>query len=273
MTISTDQPLPILPFEENHSLDPEGDTEQLLTALAPTDWPSIDHLITEDDTPVDNIPSAKQQRLLVESLYTSWSGSPEAPSFIADANIGIFFAVGHPPLVSDLFLSLDVQVAQDWWQKRHRSYFIWEFGKPPEVVIEIVSNNRGGEDTTKMHDYARIKIAHYVIFDPQTLLSTEPLRIYELVRSQYIKQADNSLAEMGLGLTLWTGPYEGKEAVWLRWCDSKGHLILTGAERAKQEQQRAEQERQRAEQEHQRAERLATKLRELGINPDQIEST
>jgi Uma2 family endonuclease len=257
MAISTDIFPPLSPNEENHSLDPENwVTEPPLEALSPSDWPQIDHLITEDDTPVDNIPSAKQQRLLVESLYNAWKGTPEAPAFIADANIGIFFAVGRPPLVPDVFLSLDVQVAQDWWNKRHRSYFIWEFGKPPDVVIEIVSNNRGGEDTTKMRDYARIKIAHYVIFDPQALLNTEPLRIYELVRNQYVKQTDNRLAEMGLSLTLWTGQYEGKEAVWLRWCDAEGRLIWTGAERA--------------EQEYQRAERLAAKLRELGMNPDTI---
>ncbi|MEZ4731514.1 MAG: hypothetical protein R3E79_30720 [Caldilineaceae bacterium] len=41
-------------------------------------------------------------------------------------------------------------------------------------------------------------------------------------------------------------------------------------QRAQQEQQRAEQERQRAEQEQQRAERYANRLRELGINVDEV---
>lgn len=94
-----------------------------------------------------------------------------------------------------MFLSLDVQVAKEWWHKRHRSYFLWEFGKPPEVVVEIVSNNKGGEDTTKMRNYARIKIAHYVIFDPQAQLSTEPLRIYELVQGRYVKQTSLLLGD------------------------------------------------------------------------------
>lgn len=31
----------------------------------------ISHLVIEDDTPVDNFQSAQQQRLLVESLYSS----------------------------------------------------------------------------------------------------------------------------------------------------------------------------------------------------------
>ena len=33
--------------------------------LDPEDYPNVDHLITEDDTPLDNLFVAKQQRLLV----------------------------------------------------------------------------------------------------------------------------------------------------------------------------------------------------------------
>jgi hypothetical protein len=46
--------------------------------------PDIDTLITEDDEPVDNVFSAKQQRFLVETLYANvalWN--PEAVPFIA----------------------------------------------------------------------------------------------------------------------------------------------------------------------------------------------
>ncbi|MGB8703194.1 MAG: Uma2 family endonuclease, partial [Thermosynechococcaceae cyanobacterium] len=57
---------------------------------------------------------------------------------------------------------------------------------------------------------------------------------------------------------------------WLRWWDSDGNLLLTGEERAEQEEQRTEQEKQRAEKERQRADRLAAKLREMGVDPEQI---
>jgi hypothetical protein len=30
--------------------------DELLEPLAPQDWPPVDHLVTEDDTPVDNFP-------------------------------------------------------------------------------------------------------------------------------------------------------------------------------------------------------------------------
>jgi aspartate/methionine/tyrosine aminotransferase len=47
-------------------------------------------------------------------------------------------------------------------------------------------------------------------------------------------------------------------------------LIPTGAEAALVAQQEAELERQKAESEQQRADRLVEKLRELGIDPDQV---
>ncbi len=177
------------------------------------------------------------------------------------------------------------------------------FGKVPEVVIEIVSNTEGNEDGSKLQKYAQLKISHYIIFDPQELLTDETLRVYKLVNNQYVQQEKRWLTKAGLGITFWEGVYEDQEGVWLRWCNRNGNLILTGVERAKKADkrakkadkradkerqraekadQRAEEERQQkelamkkaeqsdkcAENERQRAEHLAAKLRELGINPD-----
>jgi hypothetical protein len=70
--------------------------------------PDIQGLITEDDTPVDNLPSEKQQRLLTEPLYSAWAGPGEGRTFLAAANVGIFYQARHPAIVPDMFLSLDV---------------------------------------------------------------------------------------------------------------------------------------------------------------------
>lgn len=227
--------------------------------------PDVSQIITEDDTPVDNLFSAKQQRLLVESLYTSWQ--IDRP-FVADANVGIYNVPRDPAIVPDVFLSLDVAIAEDWYAKEHRTYFIWEFGKPPDVVIEIVSNNKGGELDRKLRAYARLRVWYYVVYDPQRLLQDEPLQVYELRLNKYVPKSDAFLDSLDLGLTLWTGVYENKEGEWLRWHDAQGALLPTGAELSALERQRAEQERQRAEQERQRAERLAAQLRALGVDPE-----
>ena len=256
-------------------LDSELDREEIVTEL------DISHIEIEDDTPVDNFQSAKQQRLLVEPLYASWL--PGVP-FIADANIGLFYGLKLDPIVPDAFLSLNVQMPADWSQKKNRSYFVWEFGKVPEVCIEIVSNRKGNELDSKKADYARIGIAYYVVFDPLEQLQREDelngkvLQVWALMAGQYVEVAEPFwLQTVNVGLTVWAGSFEGLEFTWLRWCDRNGQVIPTGAERAEAESQRAEAERQRAEAEsqareaeRQRADRLADRLRAMGINPDDI---
>jgi hypothetical protein len=255
---------------QDESLAPEiqpgraGDAPQWV--LAPEDLPNIDDLVIEDGKPVDSIFMEKQQRLLTEPLYCSWPGPEDGRPFLALANVGLFSVVGEPPLVPDVMLSLDVK-AGDQARKENRSYILWVIGKPPDAVIEVVSDRRGGEAVHKMRDYARVRVLYYVIFDPRELLGGGVLRVFRLRDGTYEPMAPGWFNGVGLGLTLWQGAYEGLEANWLRWCDRQGQLIPTGRERAEQETQRAEQETQRAEQEKQRADRLEAKLRALGIDP------
>jgi Uma2 family endonuclease len=230
--------------------------------------PNVDDIVTEDDTPVDNWFSEKQQRLLTEPLYSSWPGpAVEAEGgtkrrlFLAAANVGLFAAVREPPVVPDMFLSLDVQVHKAWHLKEHRSYFFWEFGKAPEMVIEVVSNREGHELGSKLEDYARMRIFYYAVFDPFYQLGGELLQVFEWRHGKYEPQAEWVFPILGLGLTLWEGAYEGRHERWLRWCDAEGGLIPTGTERAEREAERAEREAERAD-------RLAARLRELGIDPD-----
>jgi Uma2 family endonuclease len=244
----------------------------------------ISHIVTEDDEPVDNIFSAVQQRLLVEPLYSSWSGPGAGRTFFAESNIGVFYMLKAPPLVPDALLSLDVQANEDVWKKEHRSYFIWEFGKPPDVVIEVVSNKIGGEDTKKLDTYARMRVWYYVIFDPGHHLSEETLRIYRLNGYSYEPYDHLTFPDLHIGLTMWEGVYSEMSALWLRWVDEHGNLILTGKElaenaQAEAEKAQAEAEKAQAEAEKariekdaalQRAERLASLLRQLGQDPNQL---
>jgi hypothetical protein len=165
-----------------------------------------------------------------------------------------------------VLLSLEVSIPEDWSEKRNRAYFTWNFGKAPEVAIEIVSNRVGNELGSKLKDYAQVRVGYYVIFDPLHYLGEQTLYIYQLVGATYQLSQTNWLEGVGLGLTLWEGEFEGKTYQWLRWCDAQGNLLLTGDENTKQEKQRAEQEKQRAEQEKQRADYLEEILRSRGID-------
>ncbi len=235
--------------------------------------PDISDLVIEDDTPVDNFQSEKQQRLLVEPLYSL--GVLPAP-FIAAANVGVFFALKQDPVVPDVFLSLGVQMPADWSQKRNRSYFVWEFGKVPDVAIEVVSNKVGNELGRKKNDYARIGVAYYAVFDPlQQLQEPEQmngalLRVYGLTQGKYVELAQPWLETVGLGLTLWEGEFEAQPGLWLRWCDRDGRVIPTGAEQALQERLRADQERLRALQERLRADAVASQLEQERRQKEQL---
>ena len=239
--------------------------------------PDVSHLVTEDDTPVDNLFSERQMALLRETLYTSWAGPGEERTFVAMANVAIYATNFTPPLVPDLLLSLDVTLPEEPLLKEHRSYFLWLYGKPPEVVIEIVSNRKGGELSNKLLDYARMGVAYYIVYDPEGEISEEPLRIFTRQGAHFTETRAHWLAGVELGVAIWRGVYGDMIGDWLRWVDKRGELLATGPEAKAQEQQRAEQERQRAEQEQQRADQerrradtLAEKLRELGINPDEL---
>jgi hypothetical protein len=238
-------------------------TDAPLRTLPPELYPNVDHLVTEDDRPVDNIFSEKQQRLLTEPLYSSWAGPGPQRPFVAMANVGLFYTIRKPPFVPDALLSLDVEVPADLWPKAHRSYFVWEYGKRPDVVIEVVSNRQGGEDTEKLAGYGRIGIGYYVIFDPEMHLGSEVLRAYRL-QGLALQKMDGPVwfPEVGLGLRVWQGRYEDHENTWLRWVDEEDQPIPSGRERADMERQRADSERQRAE-------RLAEQLRQLGVEPNQ----
>ncbi|MBI1765959.1 MAG: Uma2 family endonuclease [Acidobacteria bacterium] len=225
----------------------------------------MEQLITEDDEPVDNILSAKQQRLLTETLYNSWDGGGH--KFLAEANVGLFHVMRNPAIVPDMLLSLDVEVRQDWWDKTQRSYFVWEFGKPPDVVVEIVSNTVGGEQTEKKRKYALMRVLYYLVFDPQHHLSAETLTIYRLDGLSYRRQDSLYLTEVKLGVALWEGVYEDVAGTWLRWTNEHGLLLPCGKELV--EYERVEKETALAEREtaQARAEQLAAQLRALGIDP------
>ena len=170
----------------------------------------------------------------------------------------------------DVLLSLDVTVPQDWWDKPNRYYMVWNYGKPPEVVIEIVSNKKSEELGEKLSTYAKIGVKYYIVYDPSQQLGKKVLRVHELRERRYEETNKTWLEEVGLGVTLWSGVFEGRQDVWLRWCDREGNVLLTGDERAQQEKQRASQAEQRASQAEQRAQILAEKLHELGIDPDTL---
>jgi hypothetical protein len=194
--------------------------------------PDIDYdaFVTQDHKPVDSIYVAKQYRLLTNPLYANWPGPGEGRPFLVLVNVGWFYQHKTPAVVPDCLLSLDVTCPADLHIKQGHSYYQWLMGKQPEVVIEIVSD-RSGEESCKKNLYARLGVPHYAVFDPEHNLSQDTLRTYELVGGTYRSGDPGPWTNVGLGLRLWEGTFEGADDLWLRWCDANGAIIPTGEER------------------------------------------
>jgi Uma2 family endonuclease len=149
----------------------------------------------------------------------------------------------------------------DWSQMQSRSYFVWEFGKVPDVCIEIVSNRKGNELDSKKENYARIGVTYYAVFDPLQQLQRDDeskgslLQVWVLSAGQYVEMPQPFwLQRVELGLTIWKGEFEEQMSTWLRWCDRQGQVIPTGAERADEAEVKAQ--------------KLAERLRSMGIDPE-----
>jgi Uma2 family endonuclease len=150
------------------------------------------------------------------------------------------------------------------------SYKQWcENNIAPQVVFEILSpGNRFGEMLKKQAFYDTYGVEEYYIYDPDR----HDLSI--LGRSER-----GDLQLRGDRADDWVSPrlgirfQMGEDTLTLFRPDGQPFSTLAEEiQRTEQERQRAEEEHQRAEQERERADRLAAKLRELGIDPEAIES-
>jgi hypothetical protein len=214
----------------------------------------MEELITDKEEPVDSRYYDIFRRMMPDALRASWAGPGPGRTFACMTDVGLFPDSRQTVLSPDVMMGVDVPIPKELRRKENRSWFVWVMGKVPDVVIEAVSNRRGGESTYKLKRYAKMGIPYYVIFDPEHWLSEETLQAFKLVKEKYQRLTRAWFPKVKLGVTLWTGTIEDVKDVWLRWCDADGAVLLTGVERAEQERQRRK--------------RLEAKLRKLGIDPD-----
>ncbi len=78
------------------------------------------------------------------------------------------------------------------------------------------------------------------------------------------------MPELGLMLGLWQGSFRDIERLWLRWFTLEGKLIPVPEEEAIAATKRASITEQEAAQARKRAEQLAERLRQLGVNPEEL---
>lgn len=177
------------------------------------------------------------------------------------------------------FRGPDVLVALGVAPGERKSWVAWQEGKGPDVVIEFLSEStRKTDKEIKPRVYRdEVGVREYFWFDPfhpedfagfafpsgerASLGSSSPAPEPNLAPDDEGRITSEIL---GLRLGTWKGRYEGVDAVWLRWYTPEGDLLLT------EETERADEQTRRADEQTRCAELLANKLRELGLDPDQI---
>ena len=150
-----------------------------------------------------------------------------------------------------------------------------ELDKTPLSVSQYGQTIRPG----KFWVYERIiKISYYGVY----IITTGQLEMYHLENGSYYQMSPNErghyfIEPLGIELGIWQGSYQNQTLSWLRWWDSEGNLLLTGAERLEVEKARsdrltniAEQERQRAEKSELARRNAIPQLLATGMSVEQI---
>lgn len=236
--------------------------------MPPTD------LIFDDGEPMESNRHRIAMNVLIRSLQQVWS---DRNDFFTGGNMFVYYsseqARNRDFRGPDFFAVLDVDGT-----RLRRGWVVWEEdGRYPDVIVELMSPSTADVDTGIKKDiYERtFRTRDYFVFDPFDPSSLQGWRLDTNLRYQPLVANERGwlwCQTLGFWLGTWEGTIDRETAVWLRFFDNAGNLVLlpdeTAQARAEQESQRAEQERQRAEQERQRAERLAAQLRALGIDPE-----
>ena len=240
--------------------------------------PTAEELPDSDDTPVDNelqilIPILLRAILVLSRI--------DRMDWFLGINMGVYYDPNQPAIVPDSFLSLGVERFKQSGKLR-LSYVLWQENNiVPLWVLEIVSKTPGGEYDEKVAKYAQIGVLYYVIYNPDycTRDKHDSFEVYRLVNGAYVRQGSQPvwMPEVGLGIGYEQGSHEGDTREWLYWYNQQGDRLRAPDNVIEQERQRAEQERQRAErfqqqleQERRLREELLNRLRERGINLDEL---
>lgn len=231
------------------------------------------NLIFDDGEPLESNRHRIAMNTLIRSLQQAWA---DRNDFFTGGNMFIYYsseqARNRDFRGPDFFAALDVDGT-----KSRQGWVVWEEdGRYPDAIVELLSDSTAETDKgTKKDIYERVfRTPDYFVFEPFDPNSLQGWHLDANQRYQpLVPDERGSLwcQTLGFWLGTWEGTIDRETAVWLRFYDSSGNLVLLPEEaagaRAEQEHQQAEQERQRAEQERRRAERLAARLRELGEDP------
>jgi Uma2 family endonuclease len=200
-----------------------------------------------DEPPLETDLHRLQITLLIQCLEWLWG---DRNDFYASGNLTIYYSPRQRK--SEDFRGPDFFVVLGTERKPRKSWVVWEEdGKYPHVIVEILSPKTAATDRSlKKRIYQdTFRTPDYFWFDPNTL----EFAGFHILDGQYQPLEPNDQGWLwSQQLQLYLGIYQQQ----LRFFTPEGQLVPTPEEVAQQQAQRAD--------------RLAEKLRELNIDPDNI---
>ena len=247
-----------------------------------TALPDHTQLPESDGTFVKNCQEHPQSVLLTDSIRPVLKQIHPDGQYRIGQDSGIYWRLTEPPErgaeAPDWFYVPNIPPLLDG--EMRRSYVLWKEYVAPLIVLEFVSGD-GLEERDKTPPFLdnqeekhkagkfwvyeqAIRVPFYGIYE----VKKASVEMYHLIEGCYELLSSNErghypIPAMGVELGIWQGEYDEVKLPWLRWWDNQGNLLLTGDERSQLLTSQLEEERQRAE-------RLAERLRQMGINPDQV---
>jgi Uma2 family endonuclease len=227
-------------------------------------------------TKKDLIPQSYVHSRLIHYLMNVLDCNFTVKGWFILKNIGIYQTANPKeyPLAPDITLVQGAQLSAEE-KNRLRSWRLLEPNRPvPKVVIELSSKN-WKEDVLpdkKPKLYRELKVTEYFAYDPNTPPLWREKRKPPKTRLKGWRYNKNGTEEIppdergwlqSKTLGIWLAP----EEEFLRLYSLKGDLLLTGAEAQSKARLEAE---QKALQKQSELENLLEKLRQKGINPDQL---
>ena len=124
------------------------------------------------------------------------------------------------------FRGPDVFVVLGVPYRERKSWVVWEEGKGPDIVIELLSDKTAARDKgEKKRIYQdQVRVAEYYWFDPFDPDDWAGFALREGRYEPIVPDEQGRLVSKRLGLALvrWYGLYEDAETTWLRWATLDG---------------------------------------------------
>ena len=168
----------------------------------------------------------------------------DIPDIYISGNIMMYYEDGRPSKA----VSPDLLISFGAGKKPHRTYKIWEEGKPPDFVVEFSSKGTVQNDLNhKMELYARLGIPEYFLCDVDRRYLPAPLMGFRLIDGEYVEiapNADGGISSEILGLDFHVlddgfGVYDPEKREWLQTLEEAAN---SSAERDRERAERAETE-------------------------------